>query len=302
MRYRRILGIIGVLLALTVLAGCTHSSSSGNKSGASMGLPEPARDSAGGTGSTTDKPLAPNEGASSPDTARVAAVIEDRAMVRTGSMSVTVADVDQAAKAVSAEAIKAGGRVDGDDRDGTDDKRSAQLVLRVPPDKLDDLMSFVAGAGHESSRSVQGEDVTAKKADIDARVQALQTSVVRLRDFLKHSGTINDLVQLENQLTSREADLESMLAQQHALEDQVSLASLTVRLARTVAVLAQLGHDPAGFSSAVATGWHAVVLAGRWLFALIGYALPVTVLVGVIAFPWLVIRRRRRVALTAAQS
>ena len=95
---------------------------------------------------------------------------------------------------------------------------------------LSGLMDKVVALGHENSRTDHGDDVTAQVADVGARVRELQISVGRLQDFLRHSGSIGDLVSLESQLTQRQSELDSTLSQQRALADQVDLATLTVDL------------------------------------------------------------------------
>ena len=171
-------------------------------------------------------------------------------------MAVTVTDVDRAANSALSATAAADGRTDRDDRSDDGNGRHAELVLRVPPAKLDSLISTIGRLGHEDSRSVQGQDVTASQADVTARVQALTISVGRLQDFLRHSGSIADLVSLESQLTQRESDLQSTVAQQHALSDQVDLASLTVELSSAPRPAGTGDSAPAGFGTAVLHAVH----------------------------------------------
>src|SRR6185503_18954979 len=187
-----------------------------------------------------------------------------RAVVRTGTLSVTVANVDQAADSALAATKADGGRVDGDDRNEDSTGRHAELVLRVPAAKLDELRDTVSRLGHEDNRSMHGADVTANQADIDGRVQELTISVGRLQDYLKHSGSISELVTLESQLTQRESELQSTVEQQKALSDQVELATLTVDLHGKAAVV-HARSGPAGFGSAVWKALGGLLLSLRWL-------------------------------------
>jgi hypothetical protein len=207
-------------------------------------------------------------------------------------------DVTRAADAIVALAYPAGGRVDGDDRAVHGSTRTATLVLRVPGDALNQIISRVDAQGTELSRSVHGQDVTAQKADITARTAALQTSVDRLRNLMSHSGSINSLVSLEGQLTQRESELESMQAQQRALADTISLATLTVRLSTTPKhTPAKPPAKAAGLGAAFGSGWHALTSTASWLVKIVGYSLPITAVVlliaGLFAFAW---RRWRRSA------
>jgi hypothetical protein len=283
-------GFLALLVATGLLAaGCTHqnkNSSDSSGSGASSGASTGFKDTSGKV--VTGAPEAvPAAGPSTP--------LQQRAIVRTGTVSIEVGDVDQAADAVLARAAKVGGRIDGDNRSGTSRQRLAEITVRVPPDALDALMQQLKTLGQETNRTIKGEDVTAAKADVDARVQALRTSVGRLREFLKRSGSIDDLVKLESQLSQRESELESTVGQQRALSDQITLATLTVQLSqRNGGITAAAKHDPSGFGAALGTGWHGMVLGARWVLAVVGYALPFAVLAGLVAMALLIVRRRRR--------
>jgi hypothetical protein len=288
------IGFIALIIATGLIAtGCSqHSAKSSSSVGVPAGLTGTAAGSAGSdAGVAKAVPGAPETAPGKP-----ASPLQQRAVVRTGDVSIEVADVDKAAKSVSDEATRSHGLIADESRSGNGDQRVAELVVRVPPDELDTLMGRLADLGHETNRTVKADDVSAARADLEARVETMRTSVARLRDFLKHSGTINELVQLEGQLSQREAELESTVGQQRALSDQVALATLTVRLSHSPGVVKHASHKPSSFTAALDKGWNGIVVVARWLLAGVGYGLPLALLLSVISLPPLVIRRRRRAA------
>ena len=277
----------GLLLALLLVAGmgagCTNRS--GEKS------------SSGGTGVTTGKVgvAAPNADVAASKAAPVA-TDPTRSVVRTASVDVRTADVDNAADAVTRLATTNGGRVESDQRSDNDRSRTATLVIRVLPDRLEQVVTAVGALGHETNRQIQDEDVTTTQADVTARVAALTTSVHRLRQLLSRSGTVSDLVLLEKTLSDREADLEAMQAREASISQQVALASLTVNLSAPAAVLPAAkagGIHPTGFFAAIGSGFHAVVIGLGLLLAGIGYLLPAAVPLALAALAFLAWRRRR---------
>lgn len=228
--------------------------------------------------------------------AAAAAKAPARAVVRTASLSITAKNVDTAADRVTRIAVEQGGRVDADERSGAGTDRSASLTVRVQPAHLETAMTLVDALGTENDRSLKAQDVTQTKVDTDARVRALTTSVNRLRVLLSHSATVGDLLGVETQLSTREAELQSLKAQQTALVGQVALVSLTVDLHATTppAVRARTGVHPTGFGAAFGSGVHAVAVGLRLLAAGLGYALPVLLpLALIVALAW---RLRRRPA------
>ncbi|HJQ01466.1 MAG TPA: DUF4349 domain-containing protein [Jatrophihabitans sp.] len=281
---RLILSAVLAVLTILALAGCTRSGKH-SQSNSAGGFD--------GAGPANGAAVAPS--AEQPTTGSVkapSAPLQQRAVVRTANMTVTVADVDQAADSALSATLADGGRFDQDNRNNDGLARHAELILRVPPAKLKSLMDTISRLGHEDNHSVLGEDVTASQADVNARVTALTISVGRLQDYLRHSGSITELVTLESQLTQRESELESTTAQQHALADQVDLASLTVELKSATRIA---GSSPAGFGAALVQATHGLVLTLRWTAALLGYLLPFLVVLVVLVIPPTLWWRRRAV-------
>jgi Domain of unknown function (DUF4349) len=136
--------------------------------------------------------------------------------------------------------------------------------------------------------------VTASKADVDARVLALATSVTRLRDLLSTATDVSALLQVETTLTAREADLSSLRARQRALNDEVSLATLTVTITTKAAKPVRHHFHATGFLAAVGSSFHGLGVAAMVAIAGIGYVLPVLLPVGLVGAVVLGLRRRRR--------
>ncbi|CAN5636471.1 hypothetical protein BH10ACT8_BH10ACT8_03030 [soil metagenome] len=294
------LSLLAVVL-LGALAACSPGSHSTSASSGLMTGPVKAADGAAVPGAPAAGPAgagesagSTNAGGSAAKPAAITTPLQQKDLVRTATLDVQVPDIDRAASAVLDRAARAAAEVAADDRTSTDSQRTATLVFRVPPDKLDAVITDVVAIGKELDRTIQGDDVTAAHADVKARVAALTISVARLRDFLSHSGTINDLVSLENQLSQRESELASTVAQQRALESQIALSTLTVHLtAKPTVTLAAGHHGPSGFGTALGGGVHGLLVALRWVAAVLGYALPFVLVTAAGAVPLLVWRRRR---------
>ena len=286
-RSRSLLLIVLGLLPMLLLAGC--SGGGGGRSNGSAATGGSVNATAGGTlGSGAD-------GKAQSGAVPASTPLQQRDIIRTATLTMTAPDVDRAADAAVADTKAAGGRVDNDDRSSPgQDGRQVHLVLRVPAAGLDPLRDKVIALGHETSRTEQGSDVTAQVADVNARVTELQISVGRLQDYMRHSGSITELLALESQLTQRESDLQSTVAQQQALADQVDLATLTVDISRTPAGIAGHARQLPGFPGAIRASWHALLFTGRLLVAGLGYLIPFLLLPVLAGYLGLRIRRARR--------
>ncbi|MCD2497094.1 DUF4349 domain-containing protein [Microbacterium nymphoidis] len=153
------------------------------------------------------------------------------------------------------------------------------ISLRIPESDIDAAIADLADLGTVVSQSVNRTDVTAQSVDLQARVDSLSTSVARLQDLMKASGSVADLVAAESALAERQAELESLQQQLASLQDQVAMSTLSVNLSlKSTSVAA----DPAGFGDGFWSGWNGLIAAGNALLIALGFAVPWLVVIGVI--------------------
>jgi hypothetical protein len=221
---------------------------------------------------------------------------QQRSVIYTGTMSVRVDDVNDAADRTIDLATGLGGFV-GADRRSLDDTRSeAEITLRVPADKFDQALAELAKLGKEESRAVQTQDVTEVVIDLDARLVSQQASVDRVRALLAKAQTIGEVVSVEAELARREADLASLQARKRSLTDKVDLSTITVSL---LGPAAPTRDEPqTGFLAGLKSGWKAFLASIQIVLTVLGALIPWIVAVGVPVWlvVWLVRRRGRRPA------
>jgi hypothetical protein len=105
---------------------------------------------------------------------------------------------------------------------------------------------------------------------------------------MKSAATTADLLEAEKELTSRQADLDSLRAQRAQLGEQTSYATLTVSLA------SEFEAPSAGFVASVRHGWHALLSFTHGLISITGFLLPWLPVIAVLAGLLVVARRRSR--------
>jgi hypothetical protein len=155
----------------------------------------------------------------------------ERAMRITIETSVTVADIDAAARAVRDLTAQHGGYVGEARTSGDDDARSAWFEVHVPVPQLGAFRGGVAGLGEVTSDSEKAEDVTEQRADIRARLANSRAEEKRLLELLdKHTGTLADVVALEKELANVRETIERMEAQERVLEGQIASATVRIHL------------------------------------------------------------------------
>ena len=223
-----------------------------------------------------------------------------RSLVRTAQLTVEADDPVAVTRRVRTAVAGVAGTVAQE----TSSDSGAQLTVRVPADRLDQLIDTIGGFGHVTSRSAQVVDATEDVVDLDARVASQRASVDRVRALLAQARSIGDVVSIESELTRREADLDSLTGRLAALRDQVALSTLTVDLEKGP-VTTGPNPGPTGFLAGLAAGWDGLKAVGVGAGAAVGYVLPfVPVLAVILGLVWVgrrVARARRRPAGGAEQ-
>jgi hypothetical protein len=167
------------------------------------------------------------------------------------------------------------------------------LSLRVPAESFEKALDGLAELGTVRHREQSVEDVTTQVIDVAARVKAQRASVESIEQLLARATTIGDIMSIERQLASRQADLDSLEQQQKYLADQTSLSTIQVTLTRPTA---HDDSDDAGLLSGLEGGWHALGATAVAVVTVIGAVLPFAVVLALLGVPvWVLLRRRRAV-------
>ncbi|MFF3892565.1 DUF4349 domain-containing protein [Streptomyces sp. NPDC001812] len=208
-------------------------------------------------------------------------------IIRTASLTVQVEDAPKALDEARTATENAGGYI-GDEttrRDGKGRERT-RVVLRVPVEKYDAVLTELEGAGKLVERRAKAEDVTDQVVDVESRITTQRASVVRIRELMDRATRLSDVVTLEGELSTRQADLEALLARQESLKDRTSLATITLTLSETPVERPAKDDDP-GFLDALAGGWGAFMTMLRWLAVALGAVLPFAAVAALGALLWL---------------
>lgn len=289
-RSRRPAGALAALFltAALALAGCTGAdyASSTSDSGAAGSQADTAAREEGAldTGNEAGKGRA----------ADTPPALGPSHIIRTASLTVRVKDVPKALEEARTTTETAGGFVgeESTTRDGEGRERT-RVVLRVPTEKYEEVLTELEGTGKLLERKAKAEDVTAEVVDVESRIKTQRASVARIRELMERANKLSDVVTLEGELSTRQADLEALLAQQESLKDRTSLATITLSLSETPVKKSDKDDDP-GFMDALAGGWNAFVAVFRWLGLTLAAILPFAVAAALVVLLWLRLTRTRR--------
>jgi hypothetical protein len=135
--------------------------------------------------------------------------------------------------------------------------RDFRASLRVPAPELNSALGDLKSLGHVENESQSGEEVTQQHADLAARLKTSRETEERMRAILQQrTGKISDVLAVEEQIARVRGEIESMEAEQKALEHRVDFATIDLQL--TEEYKAQL-NSPDG---SVSTRMHNAFVSG----------------------------------------
>ena len=282
----------------------------------SVAAPEANRDAA-----VPSEALSPTTGTTSVPGADTT----DEALVRSGSVLVGSEDLEAARDAFVATILAMGGRVTSESV-VTEGGNGAQpygpevamsrdmgvsypypwypsgpgiwLTVQVPVDDYDQAMEAARDAGEVVQMQQSTYDVGAQVADVDARIKALEASLVRLTALMDEAKDITDVITLEQAISQRQSELDALKAQQRDLANQTAMSQISLTLMSPDD--AQNSVDP----QPQQTWWESFLDGLSQFWSWFGNALliisPLLIAMGIIA--WVRRRRTRRAAPTTPQT
>jgi hypothetical protein len=287
------------LLLLTGCAGASNSASSSSGRGAfsAAGAPSAVAGAGASVNGRAAGPAASGPGGQA-DAARLAPA--GQSIIYTATLTVDVRSAMTAASRAASYVAGAGGYTAAEHAQaGTARQRArVSLTLKVPVPGYQAALGALGRLGNQTGLSQQSADVTQQVADVGSRVTSEQAEIAQLRGLLSRTGSVSDLLQVQQQLSNDESQLESLLAQQRALNHETTYATISVLLRGPAPRLAA-ARRPArnGFGTGLAAGWHGLAHATAWLLTAVGAVLPFVVVLAVVGgLGWAGRRRLARLA------
>jgi Domain of unknown function (DUF4349) len=279
------------------LAGCSAGTSSGAASPAAKAAAPANGEAASAPSAMASAPRAADQGSpGGQDAATTVRLAPASSIIYTAQLTVRAADVSAAAAQADRIAAAAGGYIASETMSanpGHPSEATASVQLKIPVASYPDTLSQLArGLGTRLALRQQAQDVTQRVADVNSQVTSDQAAIAQLRALLRHAGSVADLLSVQNQISSEEASLESMQAQQRALSRQVSYATVTLTLLGPKARPAvHREKPPPTLAGGFGAGWRALRITVSWTLAFLGAVAPFAVILAVVGYAAYRLRR-----------
>ena len=160
-------------------------------------------------------------------------ILQRPQLIRTGSMSLLVPDVERAVGQLTALAqMQFGDVVSLDDETPSQPgvRHTAQVQLSVPSDRFDGTMAALAKIGAVQSRSINAENVSDQIVDAQARLRNLRHTEADMLRILDRSGKIPDVLDVTQQIAQVREQIEQLDAQLQSMQHRVAYSTISIAI------------------------------------------------------------------------
>ena len=231
----------------------------------------------------------------------------DLLIIRTGSITIRVPDLDAGLASAGSAITRLGGYESGSQRSGDGDAARAEVTYRFPASGWQSAVVAIRGIGQavlaEQSQTV---DVSGEVVDTDARIRNLQVTEAALQSIMDRAGGIQDVLDVQARLSDVRGEIEELSSKVATLREQAAMSTLVVSfvLPETPVVAQQEARfDPSRESEAATARLvellQSLATAGIW-FAIVW--LPVLLAIAIAGGVALMVARWLRARLTTVDS
>lgn len=263
--------------------------------GAEMDMPEAEMASDGGTFSATTAPAAPGD--------QLTVAQHDRKIIKNADISLEVQDFKNQFDEVQRMAEEAGGYVESSRSyvrkyaaaEGEREFMEGEAVIRVPSTEFGSCLDRIAALGKVTNRSTYGSDITLQYMDIETRLKSKQVQQERLIEILSKAERVEDILNIENELSRVRTEIESLGTQLRGWDNLVQYSTIRVFMTEVdpkdtkVSVL-KVDNIWDRMRRGFIRTTNAIMDMIEMVIVGIGYALPVAILAGIAYLAWRKIR------------
>ncbi len=296
MNRKKLLLVLLSLAGLATVAACGLGGGGASASRPAAGRaanvsssPQPADERASASGSP-----APSQSPSSLD-GQAASIPEGPRVQRSARVVLQVGSgrFDSALNDVIAVVDQAGGYISGSQAQADDGQplRSGQVTFQVPADRFEAVVAEVRKKGTPQTISISGNDVSQQYVDLQARLRNAEAQRNAMLALMQQAKSVNDTIQIQNQLGQITAQIEQLRGQIGYLEHSTTFSTLAVSIREAPAG----ARDEWGLQTAALQALHNVVNVVAVVIVVAGTLLPLLVVGFVVAFAlWRAWPRLRR--------
>ncbi len=154
-----------------------------------------------------------------------------RMIIKNGEMTLLVADTDRAIDQATSVVVDSGGYIVSSKTWLQDGYKYASLTMGIPSDQFEVAQRRLRGLALEvQNDTASGQDVSQEYVDLQSRLTNLEATAARIRDFLDKATKVADAIEVNQQLSDVEGQIEQVKGRMQFLKDRSAFSTIALTL------------------------------------------------------------------------
>lgn len=151
----------------------------------------------------------------------------DRKIIRHARISVLVDSMAGYESVVKTRIRELGGYVAGELLSETDDRMENTITIRVPVDRFEDALGFLATAAEKvNTKHISSDDVSSDYVDTRSRLEAKRQARLRYLDLLKQAKNIEEMLSVQSEIDRIQEEMESATGRMNYLSNASAYSTI----------------------------------------------------------------------------
>lgn len=200
----------------------------------------------------------------------------ERKLIKTGDIAFETDDLSATRKHIEQAVKKFNGYISSDNERKSSYDITSNLTVRIPSKNFDVFLAEISSKVDKfDSKNMSVNDVTEQFLDVQARLKVKKALEERYSELLKKTKSVKEILEVERELTTVRADIESMEGRLKYLQNQVSFSTLNIRFYKVEVVKSSSKSFWRRLANAFNNGidnikWFFLGLINIWPFILLG--------------------------------
>ncbi|HSL93098.1 MAG TPA: DUF4349 domain-containing protein [Bacillota bacterium] len=154
----------------------------------------------------------------------------ERRVISTGSLSLTVVNLDEAEASVRLILFEHDGYIQESYSNAVGGSQYWEFTLRIPSARFEESITRFSALGKVRTIRTSEQDVTEEYLDLDARLRVLLNEEERLLELLKMAVTMDDFLKVEANLSRVRVSIEQTTGKMRFLDNRIDYATLALTI------------------------------------------------------------------------
>ena len=225
---------------------------------------------------------------------------EDAKIIYTASLTIQTTEFDDALDALKNLVSQENGYFESSSLNNYSTYRSGSYTIRIPSEQYNSFCDQAGEIGQTVSFVENSENISETYYDTKSRLETQETKLKRLQELLGRAETMDDIITIEDAISTTEEEIESLNGTLRYYDLQVGYSTVTISLEEVY----QLGNENepaigfgARFKKAIQNGFTGFVNMVQFIVILLAYLLPylcILLIVAGILFAVFFVRRKKQ--------